>query len=166
MQLRLKRPDLRFEQLRGNVDTRLRKLKEKGYAGLILAEAGLRRLGLDCVPRELLPEDIIIPAPGQGALAIEAREDREDVRRFLAVLDERRSRLEVEVERALLKAVGGGCSTPLGALARLKGSTMRLDVFWARGDGSWPVRLSASSGIAPGELAALVEGLHGRLPAP
>ena len=165
VQLRLRRPDILFEALRGNVDTRLRKLKEKGFAGLILAEAGLKRLGLESVRREILPEDIVIPAPGQGALAIEARQDREDVRRVLSVLDDRRSRLEVETERALLKAVGGGCSTPLGALARLEGETMALSVFWAREDGGGATRLSGRCGLAPAELAALVQDLRGRLPA-
>ncbi len=181
IQLSLSRPGLEFVSLRGNVDTRLRKLREQGLAGLVLAEAGLRRLGLSTLAREMIPEDILVPAPGQGALALEARVDRADVRRLLEALSDEKTRTEVEVERAFLKAVGGGCSTPLGALARAEdsagrlptdsgsgtsspeGSVVRLSVFWSRRDGSKPMRLNGSARRRPEELSSLVEGLAGRL---
>ena len=163
IQLRLSRPGLEFVSLRGNVDTRLRKLREQGLAGLVLAEAGLRRLGLSTLARETIPEDVLVPAPGQGALALEARVDRSEVRELLSALSDERTRVEVEVERAFLKAVGGGCSTPLGALARAEGESVRLSVFWSRRDGSKPMRLSGSARRLPEQLSSLVEGLAGRL---
>ena len=94
---------------------------------------------------------------------MEARSDRADVRRLLDALSDEGARAEVEVERAFLKAVGGGCSTPLGALARAEGSVVRLSVFWSRRDGSKPARLSGSARRRPEELSSLVEGLAGRL---
>lgn len=191
-QARLKRPDLRFEPVRGNVDTRLRKMREGGWAGLILAEAGLKRLGLDSVPREILPLELMVPAPGQGALALEAREDRKDVLEILAAADDERSRLEVSLERAFLNLMCGGCSTPLGALARLQkpsGSgersssssrtspqalskagggeraSMALTVFWAAADRSRAVRLSGRSGLGAEELGSLIDSFRGRIAA-
>jgi hydroxymethylbilane synthase len=165
VQLRLARPGLLFEAVRGNVDTRLRKLKEKGCAGLILAAAGLKRLGLDEVPREALSADVIVPAPGQGALALEARRDRPEVLKLLAAVGDERTRLEVELERAFLKVMSGGCSTPLGALARADGDSVLFRVFWSRDDGTGAVRLSERSGLRPEESASLLDGLRRRIDA-
>lgn len=142
IQLGMARPDLRFSVIRGNVDTRLRKLKENGLGGLVLAQAGLNRLGLK-VAREALPIEVMVPAPGQGALAIEARSDRADVMKVLARLDHAATRAAVECERALLKAVGGGCLTPFGAFAELKGGELSVDAFWSDPEGRHPVRRSA-----------------------
>jgi hydroxymethylbilane synthase len=131
IQLRSARPDLGFVALRGNVDTRLRKLAEGRASGIILALAGLRRLGLASTPHEVLGADLVLPAPGQGSLAVECRESRADVRAALAPTFDEDTRLETELERHLLKAVGGGCATPLGALARVSGGEVSIRVFWS-----------------------------------
>lgn len=173
IQLRLKRPDLRFTPIRGNVDTRLRKLSEGRADALVLAVAGLKRLGLGSIPHEPLPVDFMVPAPGQGALAVEARADGKEVLRLLEGLDDEGSRLAVGLERRFLRAMGGGCSMPLGALARLEpaGSGgdggpagLSLLVFWADADGRART-LTGRCGRRPEDLAALTEDLKGRLAA-
>lgn len=140
VQLLAAKPGLVMLPMRGNVDTRLRKLKDGVCDGLVLAGAGLRRLGLREVPHEELSEDILLPAPGQGALAVEARQDRREVLDLLASLDHRQTRIEVELERAFLKEMGGGCSVPLAARARLRGAEADFSVFYSEPDGSRPVR--------------------------
>ncbi|MDE2291226.1 MAG: hydroxymethylbilane synthase [Elusimicrobia bacterium] len=165
IQLRKARPDLSFVSLRGNVDTRLRKLAEGRAAGIVLALAGLRRLGLDKTPHEVLPTELVVPAPGQGALAVECRADAAGVLALLAPTLDERTRLEVDVERRLLKAVGGGCATPLGALARAEGAAVSLTVFWSDAGGLRPRRLSGRAGLRPEELDSLVDGLAARLTA-
>jgi hydroxymethylbilane synthase len=164
VQMGLLRPGLAFEPLRGNVGTRLRKLRESGWAGIVLAEAGLRRLGLGGVPRRLMTEDEMVPAPGQGALAVEAREDRPDLLDLAASIDDPASRLEALFERDFMRRVGGGCATPLGALARVEGRGVRLSVFWSRPDGSGALRFGGRCGNSPQEMAALAEELRGRIP--
>lgn len=166
VQLRRARAGLSFTAVRGNVDTRLRKLKEHGWAGLVLAAAGLRRLGLDEVPREPLPPELVLPAPGQGALALEARADRAEVLAALSRVAHERTRLEVELERAFLAAVGGGCSTPLGALASVgDGGARRLRAFWSRDDGSDAVRLEGTCGPTSADARELALRLRAKLPA-
>ncbi len=121
------RPDLVLLDARGNVDTRLRKLDEGAYDALILAAAGLERLGLGERITELLDPEQFVPAPGQGALAVVCR--RDDPRRALfARLDDPDVRLAVSVERAFLSAFGAGCSLPLGAYASVEGESVRLRV--------------------------------------
>jgi len=122
--------------LRGNVDTRLRKISLEGLDGIILAAAGLRRLGKDDVSAEPLAPDIIVPAPGQGALAVEIRAGDAELRDALKPLDHPRTRLEVDCERAFSAASGGGCSSPVGALARAKGAGLSLRIFWAANESS------------------------------
>ena len=136
------RPGLEVLPLRGNVDTRLRKLREGRFDGLVIAAAGLRRLGRSDVPHELIPTDVMLPAPGQGALAVETRADREDLLGLIGRLDHAATRLEVEWERAFLVAMGGGCSTPLGALACARDGEVELSVFWSDAEGRSPARLS------------------------
>lgn len=138
------KPGLEIVPLRGNVDTRLKRVSEGTLDGIIVAEAGLRRLGCD-VRREILSEKIIVPAPGQGALAIEARADRPDLWKLLSALDHPRTRREVETERAFLRAMGGGCLAPLGALACAEGNDVSLEVYCASGDGNRTTRLSGAS---------------------
>lgn len=142
IQLLQARPDLEVVPLRGNVDTRLKKLERGEFEGLLLAYAGLSRLGRASVPHEKIPVGVMLPAPAQGALAAEAREDRPEVASRLARLDHSRTRLEVEFERAFLKACGGGCSVPLGALARAEGASVELSIFWSDPEGRAPRRLS------------------------
>jgi len=163
IQLKQVRPDLTFVPIRGNVDTRLRKLEEGEVDGIILAAAGLRRLGKEGIGHENLSAELIVPSPGQGALALEFRSDREDVRAVLAAFDDENTRLEVELERAFMRDMGGGCSTPLGALARSKPDGVEFTVFWSDSEGRRPVRLSGRSGKRPEELASLAEGLRGRI---
>ena len=163
IQLRASRPDLSFTALRGNVDTRLRKLAEGQASGIILALAGLRRLGLAGTPHELIGADVVVPAPGQGALALECRADASGVLSLLAPTLDEATRLEVDIERRFLKAVGGGCATPLGALARVESSEVSMTVFWSDAAGSKPVRLSGRAGRRPEEISSLVDGLAGRL---
>jgi hydroxymethylbilane synthase len=153
------RPDLRTVGVRGNIDTRLKKLDAGEFDGLILAAAGLRRLGLE---REAESLDIV-SAPGQGALAVECRADKADVLAAAAALDDARCRTEVEAERALLRAVGGGCLTPLGCRGELDGSWIRLTVFWSDAEGARPVRLSARSKAEPAKLELSIRELADRV---
>ena len=145
-QLHSVRPDLRVESVRGNVDTRLRKLDEGQYDALILASAGLRRLGLGARITAPLPVEISVPAPGQGALGLEARGDDKETRALLTRLQHAASAQAVAAERALMDAVGGGCSVPLGASARVEGETLQLIAVVAAPDGS---RLATAEGAGP-----------------
>lgn len=163
IQLRAARPDLSFTALRGNVDTRLRKLAEGRASGIILALAGLRRLGLDKTPHEVLGPDLVLPAPGQGSLAVECRADRDDVLAALAPTFDADTRLETDLERSLLKRVGGGCATPLGALARAGACEVAVSVFWSDAAGARPTRAAGKAGRRPEELDSLVAGLAERV---
>jgi hydroxymethylbilane synthase len=109
-----RRPDLTLVDIRGNVDTRLRKLDDAGLDALILAEAGLVRLDFEAEIREVLDPGWMLPAVGQGALGIECREDDRETRRLLAKLEDQATRQAVCAERALLRALGGGCQVPIG----------------------------------------------------
>jgi hydroxymethylbilane synthase len=129
------RPDLRIEMLRGNLDTRLRKLKEGQYDAIVLAAAGLRRMGwLDQVT-EYLPPEVSLPAIGQGALGIEGRGDDRFVRDLVKQLDDPPTRTAVTAERALLARLEGGCQVPIAAHAELTGATLTVDGLIASVDG-------------------------------
>jgi hydroxymethylbilane synthase len=110
-------PGARFTGIRGNLDTRLRKLDEGGHDALVLAAAGLRRLGFGSRISFALPASACVPAPGQGIVAIEIREDDEAVREAVARIDDPASAAALSAERALVASLGGGCQTPIGALA-------------------------------------------------
>jgi hydroxymethylbilane synthase len=138
VQLMALRPDLRVEPLRGNLDTRLRKLDDGGYDAIVLAAAGLKRLGLAARIRALFEPGQMIPAAGQGALGIEVRADAHALREQLATLVHRPTWLAVQAERAVSRALGGSCSMPLAAHARWQGETLRLDV--ALGHAEEPAR--------------------------
>lgn len=138
-QLLAKRPDLDILPLRGNVDTRLRKLSE-GLDAVVLASAGLIRLGLaDRITEILRPPDFI-PAVGQGVVAVECREEDGWVRKILEALDDRGTRLQVIAERAFLKEIGGGCQVPLGANAQLLEGQIRIIGFIGTPDGKRVIR--------------------------
>ncbi len=137
-QLKALRPDLEIFPLRGNVDTRLRKLEAGEYDAIILASAGVRRLGLEKHVRSR------IPAAGQGALAIEIRGDDQQVREQLAFLDDAATRREVVCERALLARLGGGCQVPIGAYAEKIDRGLHLNAMVGRPDGSLILREQAS----------------------
>jgi hydroxymethylbilane synthase len=116
-QLLRARPDLKTESLRGNVDTRLRKAMEGQYDAIILAGAGLTRLGLDQHVTEWLSLDVMLPAPGQGALAVQCRSTDQTTLRLLAALEDESARRAVTAERAFLSGLGGGCAVPVAAYA-------------------------------------------------
>jgi len=145
--LRAKRPDLRIEPLRGNLDTRLCKLDEGQYDAIVLAAAGLKRLGLEDRIRVAFEPDDMLPAAGQGALGIEVRADRADLIALLAPLAHQGDWLSTAAERAVSRAMGGSCSMPLAAHARWQaGGALRIDAAWGDPEGNEPlVRVHAQA---------------------
>ena len=135
-QIKARCPDLVVQPLRGNVQTRLRKLDENRFAAIILAAAGLKRLGLQQRIAQLLEPEESLPAVGQGALGIECRVDRPELRELLRPLDDPQTRRCVEAERSFSRALAGSCSVPLGGYAQIIGDQMRLRGFVAMPDGS------------------------------
>ena len=111
-------PNARFTPMRGNLDTRLRKLDEGGHDAIVLAAAGLRRLGFAARISMTLPVDACVPAPGQGIVAVEIRADDDQTRRAIAAVDDAAAAAMLNAERAVVERLGGGCQTPIGALAR------------------------------------------------
>jgi hydroxymethylbilane synthase len=144
-QLRRLRPDLTYVEIRGNVDTRIGKVRDGQYDAVVLAMAGLSRLGrADEVTEEFTP-DQILPSPGQGALAVECQAADESVVRVLAGLDDPRTRSAVTAERAVLNALAAGCSAPVGAFATVtEPDTLRLSAVVVAVEGSPSFRLSTS----------------------
>jgi hydroxymethylbilane synthase len=136
VQLKAMHRDVFVETLRGNIDTRIRKLDEGQYDTIVLAAAGLRRLGWADRISELIPVDVMIPAVGQGALAIETRDDDGDAQRIAHTLDHQRSRIAITAERAFLAVFGGGCQVPIGAHATVNGLEIHLRAFVSEPDGS------------------------------
>jgi hydroxymethylbilane synthase len=139
-QLKAIRPDLDIHPLRGNVDTRLRKMEEGEYDAIILASAGLNRLGLTRWIREVLPADVMCPAAGQGALGIEVRSGDAETFRHLQFLNHADTRTAVLAERALLNELGGGCQVPIGAHAEVTQGDIKLTGVVARPDGTLVLR--------------------------
>ncbi len=154
-QLRAARPDLSPVDLRGNVDTRIRRLREGRVDAILLALAGLRRLGRAGEVTEILAVDGWLPAPGQGVIALERRSDDDHVQAALAGLNHPPTARVVAAERAFLRALGGGCNVPLGAHAQDEGPSLRLRAFVARVDGGRVLR-EAQSGEAPEPLGEAV----------
>jgi hydroxymethylbilane synthase len=144
-QLQARFPHLKIESLRGNLQTRLRKLDEGQYAAIILAAAGLIRLGLESRITQLIDPEQSIPAVGQGALGIEIRADRDDVRALLQPLNHAETAACVEAERAMSRALAGSCTVPLGAYAQVRGNQLHIVGFVASVNGSEIVRAEASS---------------------
>jgi hydroxymethylbilane synthase len=127
-QLLLARRDLRILELRGNVDTRIEKLKRGDYDAIVLAKAGLDRLGLSTNISEVLPPEVSLPAAGQGAIGIEARAADAATLRVLTTLDDAETRSAVTAERSALAGLGGGCQVPIGAWGRVENGKLLLDV--------------------------------------
>jgi hydroxymethylbilane synthase len=150
-QLRERYPTLGVKALRGNLDTRLAKLDRGEFQAVVLAAAGLKRLGLVARIRAMLEPEQSLPAPGQGALAIECREDRGDLRRWLAPLDDDATSACVRAERALSRSLSGSCQLPLAAYAVSKAGEIRLRGLVAMPDGSKVVRAESSGPIAAPE---------------
>jgi len=156
------RPELAVEDLRGNVDTRLRRLREGRFDAILLAMAGLGRLGRADEATEILDPRRFVPAPGQGAIALECRESDPAVRAAVAGLDHPATARAVGAERAFLAALGGGCNVPLGAYAFAAGDELELVVFVAATDGSALLR-GERRGKDPGALGrALADELVAR----
>jgi hydroxymethylbilane synthase len=150
--------------LRGNVDTRLRKLSEGVFDAVVLAEAGVRRLGLTVAATRL--EGLMVPAVAQGALALEARADDPVTAGYLAALHNRRAAVETAAERAVMRALGGSCTVPMGALARWDEATgdLSLEGYFAREDGGAAARRSlAGKARDPDAAAALGTALAAAL---
>ena len=146
-QLKAIRLDLDIHPLRGNVDTRLRKLEQGEYDAVILASAGLKRLGKTELIRQIIPVEIMCPAAGQGALGIEVREGDANTRDYLAFLNDNGARAATTCERALLNRLGGGCQVPIGALAEMKNGKLHLDAVVADPDGSKLLRESRDGSL-------------------
>jgi hydroxymethylbilane synthase len=146
-QLRRLRPDLLVESVRGNVDTRLRKLDEGRYQAILLAAAGLRRLGWEKRIAEYLEPSVMCPAVGQGALAIETRGEGAGFEACRA-LDHPATHAAVDAERGVLLALGGGCQVPIGAYAVVEGGRVRVDAIVASPDGSELVRGESEGPVA------------------
>jgi hydroxymethylbilane synthase len=146
-QLLRRRPDLRVVPFRGNADTRLRKLDAGEVDATLLALSGLQRLGLVARVGEVLPPSVMLPAVGQGALAIECRSDHEEARRLLAPLHDPASAACVAAERAMLAALDGSCRTPIAGLATIDGNVLTLEglLIAPDGDSEWRARLSGPS---------------------
>jgi hydroxymethylbilane synthase len=160
-QLRCWRDDLVIQDLRGNVDTRIRKLDEGQYDAVILASAGLVRLGLQDRISLRIPIDDMLPAVGQGAIAIETRSDDELAVEATRQLDHRETRVACLAERAFLRGLGGGCQLPIGGHARFEGELLKLDGLVARPDGSKRVQDSLSG--SPDNAEALGASLAATL---
>lgn len=153
--LRAQRPDLKIEPLRGNLDTRLRKLDEGQYDAIVLAAAGLKRLGLGSRIRQVFEPEEMLPAAGQGALGIEVRSHRQDVIDALAPLAHQATWLAVAAERAVSRAMGGSCSMPLAAHAVFSGEYLQLRAAWGDPDGAATLlRTQGAASVADLEQAA------------
>ncbi len=156
-QLLAMRADLQVEMLRGNVDTRLRKLAEGQYDAIVMAAAGMKRLGLSAPHMVRLEAPVFLPAVGQGALGIECRADREDILSALAFLEHRPTRLCVEAERGFSARLEGGCQAPIAGYARLEEDQIVFEGLVSSLDGTQVVRLCRTGGLSsPWDLGAMV----------
>ncbi len=143
------RPDLEVESVRGNVETRLMKLETQGFHAIVLARAGLRRLEVEGIDARNLPESWFIPAPGQGALAIQSRIDDVPTRAILLGLEDAPTRAAIEAERAIVSELNAGCSTPLGALARAYGDAISINAAVLSPDGTRRISVHVQGSGAP-----------------
>lgn len=151
-QLLARRPDYNVTDIRGNVPTRIEKLRASTWSGLILAGAGVKRLGLEANIAHVIPLTDMLPAPGQGAIAIETAEDKPEIAKLLSKLHHEETAASVAAEREVLRMLGGGCQLPLGTYGRIEASELKLDACIARTDGKQMLRSSASAS-ASGALA-------------
>jgi hydroxymethylbilane synthase len=157
-QLKAVRSDLDIHPLRGNVDTRLRKLEQGEYDAIILAAAGLTRLGKTELIQQIVSADVMCPAAGQGALGVEIREGDAATREHLQFLDDPAARAATTCERALLNSLGGGCQVPIGAFAELRNGGLHLESIVADPDGSKLLRDSRDGKIEDAEKLGQAAG--------
>jgi hydroxymethylbilane synthase len=160
-QLLYARGDLQILDLRGNVDTRIEKLKRGDYDAIVLAKAGLDRLGLSANITEVLPTDVCLPAAGQGAIGIEARDEDEEILGILAGLNDAETRSGVEAERAALAGLEGGCQVSIGAWGRVESGKLVLEVAVLSPDGAQ--RMREKSWSAPEEAVTLGEKVAAKM---
>jgi hydroxymethylbilane synthase len=146
------RPDLHAMPIRGNVETRLRRMREGEYDAVILAAAGLDRLGVEVPNHARLPFDLCLPAPAQGALALQVRAKDRPLLDRIATIDHRPTRIAVEAERRLLRRIGGGCLAPLGAFGEVLGAELRLRAAYDVGDGRIVRAQARGAADAPDEV--------------
>ncbi len=156
--LRALRPDLKIEGLRGNLDTRLKKLDDGMYDGIVLAAAGLKRLGLAQRIRATFEPEQMLPAAGQGALGIEVRTDRADLAGVLQVLLHAPTWRAVSAERAVSRVMGGSCSMPLAAYATVQGDLLNIRATWGDPEGVLPLVHAQAHGAAPDAASATLLG--------
>ena len=142
-QLRALRPDLETRSIRGNVDTRIRKVREGEFDGALLAAAGIRRLGLEASVSEWLEPETMLPAPGQGALAVQCRDGDEAILELISAIDDAHARAETTAERVFLETLAAGCTAPVGAFAEsVRADSVRMQALVASPDGRDVVRVS------------------------
>jgi hydroxymethylbilane synthase len=156
--LRAMRPDLKIEALRGNLDTRLKKLDDGLYDGIVLAAAGLKRLGLASRIRTVFEPEQMLPAAGQGALGIEVRSDRADVAQVLQALLHTPTWLAVSAERAVSRVMGGSCSMPLAAFATWQGEVLSIRATWGDPEGVLPLVSAQAQDVVIDAQAATLLG--------
>lgn len=154
-QVRHFRPDIRITQLRGNLDTRLKKLDSGEMDAIVLAAAGVKRLGMTDRITQVIPVDIILPAVAQGALCIETRQDDEETLAIASKLHHHQSALVVRAERAFMRKLEGGCQVPIAALAKISGQELEITGLVAEIDGSSVLKDTVSGDIKTPENAGL-----------
>ena len=145
------KPGATFTDLRGNIDTRLKKLEEGQYDAIVLAAAGLRRLGKDIDAKAFLPVDRCVPAIGQGAIAIECRKDDDETITLLRTINNKDTETAILAERAFMKTVGGGCKFPLGAYATIQNETVQLAVMLGNHHTQQIIRFSDQADVSGAE---------------
>ncbi len=160
-QLLALRPDLNIVDIRGNVPTRIEKLRNSTWSGMLLASAGIERLGLSEAINQKIPTTTILPAPGQGAIAIEARTGDEAISAICSALHDSNTADTVTAEREVLRTLGGGCQVPLGTFARYENGTLVLDSCIAMTDGKKMIRANAvaQGNESPSKLGARVASM-------
>jgi hydroxymethylbilane synthase len=154
------RNDLKIEEMRGNIITRLRKFEESTLDAMILAYAGLKRLSLESKVKQIIPSEIMLPAAGQGIMAVESRENDDEVNELVKILNDSNSSIEASAERSFLRSLEGGCQVPIGVFSKVDDSVLTMDGMIASLDGSKLVREKISGSASdPGELGKLLASI-------
>jgi hydroxymethylbilane synthase len=154
-QIKARRPDLEMLALRGNVETRIKKMQEQDLDGIVLAWAGVARLGLTALITDFLPEDLVLPAVGQGAIAVQIRADDRETRTALNLINDKAAHSEVGAERSFLRKLQGGCQVPIGSRAVVKGSQIHIRGLIASLDGTRLYCQEISGPVEQGEELAV-----------
>jgi hydroxymethylbilane synthase len=154
------RSDLNIIDVRGNINTRLRKLETEGWDGMILALAGIKRLGLREHLKQVIPEDVILPAVSQGVMAVETRSDNKDLLKMIEPLSDKYSMYEITAERSLLKTVEGGCQVPVGVYTKIDNGMIQLDAMIGSVDGKQIVRCNMKDNVENSEELGKRVGLN------